>query len=167
MRISHILAVLLGAGVLGAALVGLGARPAFADFLWFGAPKDKLSLSIAVEDNVSGGCWADREGTVDHIAGTLTGYGITVDDRAPLNLVLFAIGSPSATGQYRKDLSCVGVLQVRVSSLEVSEDRSFRVTSLYDQERLLVSHHVLDRAIGTLTVELVDNFARRYAEKRE
>ena len=165
MRMVHILAALLAAVPL--LTIGLAAREAAADFLWFGAPKDKLSLSIAVEDNVSGGCWADRDGTIDHISRTLTRYGIAVEEQAPINLVLYAIGHPSATGHYRKRLSCVGVLQVRVSSFEVSEDRSFRVTSLYDQERLLVSRHVLDEAIGTLAVELVDNFSRRYAETRE
>ena len=162
MRIWHILA----AALLGAApflSVGGFARDAAADVPWFGGPKERLSLSIAVEDNVSGGCWADRDGTVDHIARTLTRYGISVDEQAPVNLVIYAVGHPSATGPYRKRLRCVGVLQVRVSSLDVAEDRSFRVTSLYDQERLLVSRHVLDRAIGILAVELVDNFSRRYS----
>ncbi len=165
MRMCHILAAMLLGAVPLLAIASAG-RVSAADFLWFGGPKDKLSLSIAVEDNVSGGCWEDRDGTVSHIARTLTQYGITVEDEAPVSLVLYAIGHPSATGRYRKGLACVGVLQVRVSSFDVSEDRSFRVTSLYDQERLLVSRHVLDRAIGTLTVELVDNFSRNYAEKR-
>lgn len=166
MRMCHILAAML-IGAVPLLTIDLAAREAAADFLWFGGPKDQLSLSIAVEDNVSGGCWEDRDRTVNHIARTLMNYGITVDDRAPVNLVLYAIGHPSATGQYRKRLSCVGVLQVRVNSLDVSEDHSFRVTSLYDQERLIVSHNLLDRAIGTMAVELVDNFSRRYAERRE
>lgn len=166
MRIWHILsAALLSA--LPPLMIGFAGRDAAADLLWFGKPDDKLSLSIAVEDNVRGGCWEDRAGTLDHIARTLTRYGITVAEQAPVNLVLYAIGHPSATGQYRKRLSCVGVLQVRVNSLDVSDEQNFRVTSLYDQERLLVSRHVLDRAIGTMAVELVDNFSRRYAEQRE
>jgi hypothetical protein len=163
MRMGHILA----APLLGAVpLLAVGGGKAAADFLWFGGPKERMALSISVEDNVSGGCWQDRDRTVDHIARTLTGHGIDVDARAPVSLVLYAIGHPSATGRYRERLSCVGVLQIRVSSFEVSDDRSYRVTSLYDQERLLVSRHVLDRVIGTLAVELVDNFSRRYAEKR-
>lgn len=166
MRMCHILAAMLF-GAVPLLTIGLSARDAAADFPWFGGPKDKLSLSIAVEDNVRGGCWADREGTVDDIARTLTRHGIGVDAEAPVNLVIYAIGHPSGTGRYRKRLSCVGVLQVRVNSLDVSEDQSFQMTSLYDQERLLVSHHVLDQAIGTMAVELVDNFSRRYAETRE
>lgn len=155
--------------LLAATLLGAGPAPreAAAEFLWFDGPKEGLSLSIAVEDNVRGGCWKDRDATVDHISRTLRERGIGVDDRAPVNLVLYAIGHPSATGRYRRQLACVGVLQVRVSALDLAENRHFTVTSLYDQERLLVSDHVLDRIIGTLATELVDNFSRRYAERRD
>ena len=164
MRMRPILAAaLIGAGSLAA--LGPASRAAAADFLWFGGPKERLSLSIAVEDNVRGGCWEDSNATVDHIARTLQRYGIDVADHAPVNMVLYAIGEPSATGRYRTRLSCVGVLQVRVSSFDRSGDLGVKVTSLYEQERLLVSRHVLDRAIGTMAIELVDNFSRRYAQR--
>jgi hypothetical protein len=163
MRMCPILSrVLMGAATLLATM--LTASGAFADFPWFGAPKQKLSLSIAVEDNVRGGCWRDRDGAVDHIARTLDRYGIAVEERAPVNLVLYAVGHPSATGRYRNRLACIGVLQIRVSALDTAEDRGVAVTNLYEQERLLVSHHLLDRAIGTTALELVDNFSRRYAD---
>lgn len=166
MRMHQLLAaVAIGGGPLLATMFFV--HPAAADFLWFGAPKAELSLSVVVEDNVRGGCWQDREATLAHVAQTLERYSISVSDRAPTNLVLYAIGHPSATGRFRKRLACVGVLQIRVSELDVAEDRSFRVTSLYDQERLLVSHDVLDTAIGSTVLELVDNFSRRYAETRD
>lgn len=147
-------------------LIGFTPAPAVADFLWFGAPKERRVLSVVVEDNVRGGCWRDRAATLAGIARTLDAYGIAVDERAPTNLVLYAIGHPSATGRHpdRKAgrLACVGVLQVRVSELDLGEDRSVAVTSLYDQERLLVSGHLLDTVIDTLALELVDNFSRRF-----
>lgn len=165
MRMHRILAA-IGLGGLPLLAIGLFAPSAAADFLWFGASKEQLSLSVVVEDNVRGGCWQDRETTLAHIARTLERYSISVNDHAPTNLVLYAIGHPSATGRFRKRLACVGVLQIRVSELDVAEDRKFKVTSLFDQERLLVSRHVLDTAIGTLATELVDNFSRRYAGRR-
>lgn len=155
-----------GRHIVSAALVliaALASSDAAADFLWFGGRDDDRTLSVTVEDNVRGGCWRDRDATLADISETLDRYGIEVNDRATTSLVLYAVGHPSATKGYKARLACVGVLQVRVSSLDVAEDRSFEVTSLYDQERLLVSHHLLDTAIGTTAVEMVDNFSRRYS----
>ena len=150
--------------VLAFAILGVG-RSAEAQLSWFGGPERDLSLSVVVEDNVRGGCWSDRDATRAAIARTLDAYGIAVTDEATTNLVVYAVGHPS--GDRLSRLACVGVLQVRVSSLTVAQDRSVTVTSLYDQERLLVSHDRLDRAISTLALELVDNFSRRYSGSLE
>jgi|GEM_PF-6937970 len=147
---------------LGLATFG-SARDADAQFGWFGGRDRDLALSLVVEDNVRGGCWRDRAATLSEIARRLDSYGIAVKDDAPTNLVLYAIGYPSASGAPRSRLACVGVLQVRVSSLAVADDRSVTVTSLYDQERLLVSHHLLDTVLSRLALELIDNFSRRYS----
>ncbi|MEQ8584721.1 MAG: hypothetical protein RLO01_06925 [Thalassobaculaceae bacterium] len=154
-------------GALAVLSIVLTAADAAADFPWFGSSDEKRSLSVVVEDNVRGGCWRDRKGTIDHIARTLDRYGIAVEERAPVSLVLYAVGHPSASGPFAKSLACIGVLQVRVSSFDRAAGRSLAATSLYEQERLLVSHHLLDRAIGTTALELVDNFSRRYADGLE
>lgn len=166
MRIRPILPrVLIGATTSLAAM--LAGPVESADFPWFGGSKKTRSLSVVIEDNVRGGCWKYRAAAVAPISRTLERYGIAVDDGAPVTLVLYAVGHPSASGRYGKRLACVGVLQIRVSALDKAEDRSVEVTNLYEQERLLVSHHLLDRAIGTTALELVDNFSRRYADSGE
>jgi hypothetical protein len=54
-------------------------------------------------------------------------------------------------------------MQIRVSALDVGDDNRLTVTSLYDQERLIVSNDRLDTALGTLSRELTDNFSRRFS----
>lgn len=148
------------AAVLG---VLMFAAPVQADWPWSREEDGALRLSLSLEDNVRGECWRDPEATLSGMIDVLTAYGISVSDDARTSLVLYAIGHPSATGKHRPRLKCVGVMQIRVSALDVGDDNRLTVTSLYDQERLIVSNDRLDTALGTLSRELTDNFSRRFS----